>query len=139
MKRQTRTWLIYNLMLLLAAAAITVYLLLLRGAQLPFRCAFSAQSHLYCPGCGCTRALEALLRFDLLSSLSANPMVLWLLLTLLYYEVAFFLSMRRKTVRVSSKPAIIFAYALLAHAVLRNLLLVFGGIDPLGDLIQHWR
>lgn len=139
MKSARRAWLIYNLALLLSVAAVLLYLHLLRGAQLPFRCLFSERAHLYCPGCGGTRALEALLRLDPAASLSANPMVLWLLLTLLYYEIAFSLALGGRRRQPSPAPAITFAYALLAYAVFRNLLLVFWSIDPLGDFIQYWR
>jgi hypothetical protein len=130
---------LYNAALLALAAGVLFYRFLLRDAGLPFLCLFSATSHLYCPGCGCTRALEALFRLDPIASLAANPMVLWLLGTLAYYEIVLFLSaFGRRPVRVSSLPAVIFAYALLGYAVLRNLLLILCGIDPLGDLIQYW-
>lgn len=139
MKRKRRFFFWYNAALLALAAGVLVYLFLLREAGLPFLCLFAATSHLYCPGCGCTRALEALFRLDLPASLAANPMVLWLLGTLIYYEVVFFLSaFGRRPVRVSSRPAVVFAFALLGYTALRDLLLVFCGIDPLGDLIQYW-
>ena len=138
MKRAKRIWLFYNLALLLFALAIFVYLGILRMHGLLFLCPFSFLFHLYCPGCGFTRALRALLRLDLVGALLANPMAIWLLLTLLYYEVALFLAFRRGG-RVSRLPAIVFAYALVGYAVLRNLLLTLGGIDPLGDLIRFWR
>lgn len=139
MKRARRALLFYHLALLLAADGVTTYLILLRRAGLPFVCRFSARTHLYCPGCGFTRALEALLRLDIPASLLANPMLLVLALTLAYYEVAFWLAaFRRRGFSVSHRPAVCFAYALLAYAVLRNLLLVFLHIDPLGDLLPYW-
>ncbi len=136
--RGGRHFLLYNLSLAAAGLLLLLYLFLLRVAGAPFLCFFSFASHLYCPGCGMTRATEALLRLDLATSLSTNPMALLLLFTLVYYEVAFFLAMRRGQ-RVSPWPLILFAAALLLYFVLRNLLLVFGGIDPLGDLIIYWR
>lgn len=139
MKRARRALLFYHLALLVAAAGVFTYLILLRLAGVPFVCRFSARAHLYCPGCGFTRALEALLRFDIPASLVANPMLLVLAMTLLYYEVAFWLAaFRRRGFRVSHRPAVIFAYTLLAYAVLRNLLLVCFHIDPLDDLLCYW-
>lgn len=137
MKQGGRTWLIYNASLFVAAVGALLYFFVLRHILPPFPCAFACLTHLYCPGCGFTRALGALLRLDLPLALAANPMAIWLCLTLFYYEVAFLLAWRRGR-RVSTLPAVVFAYALLGYAVLRNLLLVTGGIDPLGDLIQYW-
>lgn len=139
MKRTHRALLFYHLALLVAAAGVFTYLFLLRLAGLPFVCRFSSRTHLYCPGCGFTRALEALLRFDIPASLLANPMLLLLALTLLYYEIAFWLAaFRRRGFHISHRPAVFFAYALLGYAVLRDLLLVFFHIDPLGDLHPYW-
>jgi hypothetical protein len=139
-KHAWRNWLLYNGALLLLAAGVALYLFLLRGAELPFRCLFAAKAHLYCPGCGCTRALEALLSLNVAASLSANPMALCLLLTLLYYEVMLTRLLKRDCrARVSQLPAVLFAYALLGFFLLRNLLLICWHIDPLGDLIQYWR
>ncbi len=100
MNKARRTFLVYNLLLLLAAGGIAGYLWLLARTGLRALCPFSFFTHLYCPGCGFTRAGRALLQLDL--------------------------------------PAILFAYALVAYAILRNLLLVFFAIDPLGDLIRFW-
>ena len=137
MNKTRRTFLVYNLLLLLAAGGIAGYLWLLARTGLRALCPFSFFTHLYCPGCGFTRAGRALLQLDLPAALGANPMAPWLLLTLGYYEIAFFLAWRRGR-RVARWPAILFAYALVAYAILRNLLLVFFAIDPLGDLIQFW-
>ena len=40
----------------------------------PFPCMFRLLTGLYCPGCGAGRAAYALLHFDLLASLSFNPL-----------------------------------------------------------------
>ena len=137
MRQKRRAFLIYNAALALLACAVLLYWLLLRQAHFPFRCLVAARLHLYCPGCGFTRALEALFRLQPLAALAANPTMPVLLFTLGYYEWAFFSAMRRQT-RVRTWPALLLAYSLLAFFVIRNLLLVFAGIDPLGDLIQFW-
>lgn len=129
--------LLYHALLLLVGGGLLLYLLL--AQRFRFLCPFSFFAHLYCPGCGATRALAALLHLDLPRALAANPCVPLLALVLLYYEVAFLRAALRGRGRVSSLPAILFAYALLAFFLLRNLLLVGFHIDPLGDLIQFWR
>lgn len=42
-------------------------------------CLFNLFTGLYCPGCGATRALHALVHFDLPGALSMNPLVVLLL------------------------------------------------------------
>lgn len=58
------------------AAAVLVYVR--RFSHVPIAaCWIYEELHLYCPGCGCTRAFEALLRGDLLHSLRYNAGVLY--------------------------------------------------------------
>ena len=45
------------------------------GAPTISSCRVYERLHIYCPGCGGTRALEALARGDLLRSFSAHPIV----------------------------------------------------------------
>ena len=129
---------LYNAGLFLFAIGSIVYLSLAAKAPALFACAFANSAHLYCPGCGGSRALFALLRLDIVGSLAANPSLLSGIATLVYYEVAFFLSARGRA-RVRAWPAIAYAAFILAFFVIRNLLLVFCGFDPLGDRIGYWR
>lgn len=45
-------------------------------------CLFNLFTGLYCPGCGATRALHALVHFDLVGALSMNPLLVLLLPTM---------------------------------------------------------
>ena len=56
------------------AAAVLVYVRWFSHIPLP-TCWIYEELHLYCPGCGCTRAFEALLRGDILRSLRYNAAV----------------------------------------------------------------
>jgi hypothetical protein len=132
-----RPFALYNALLLLFAAGGSVYLALAARAPALFACAFARQSHLYCPGCGGSRALLALLRLDVLGSLAANPSLIAGIATLVYYEIALYLSSRGRA-RVRPWPAIAYAALILAFFIIRNLLLVLCGIDPLGDQIGYW-
>lgn len=49
------------------------------------RCPFFALTHLYCPGCGATRAIAALLRGNVSAALHFNAVVTLLLPVLLWY------------------------------------------------------
>ena len=136
-KEKRRHLLIFNICLAAAAIGVAVYMILLYGYGVPFRCAFSQSTHLYCPGCGFTRAVRALLSFDIFASLRAHPLALPAVGAILYYEIAFFRAARGRG-RVRAWPAVAFAYALLGYFLLRNLLLVCFSIDPLGDFAGEW-
>ena len=128
---------LFNALAFLFFAGAAAYLIFTAIYPSVVFCAFSRISHLYCPGCGGSRAFWLLLRFDILGSLVANPATLTGLVTLGYYEIAFFLSAGRG-VRVYSWPAIAYAVLIVVHFVLRNVLLVACGIDPLGDHLAYW-
>ena len=132
-----RAFLLFNALLFLLVAGIFVYLYLLRVWELPFACHVHDRLHIYCPGCGCTRAVEELLRFRLLASLLANPAVLLGGLTAVYYEITLLFAARRGG-RVSSLPAILYAAVILTFFAIRNMLLIGFRIDYLNDLLVFW-
>ena len=134
-----RHLLIFNITVATFFAFMFAYWLFGKMSSLRFPCLFALMFHLYCPGCGCTRAAEALLRFDILGSLIANPSMLLGIATLVHYEVMFILHVRRRDERLPSHlPAVLFGFFLVAFAVLRNILLVTLQYDPLGDHYMFW-
>ena len=139
-KSPSRQRLLYfNISLVITFGACFAYWLFGKFGGIRFPCTFALLFHLYCPGCGCTRAAEALLRFDLVGSLVANPSVLLGGITLLYYEVQFILRARRGEEKAPScLPAVLFGIFFLTFTVLRNVLLVALQFDPLGDHSVFW-
>lgn len=128
---------LFNVLLFLFLAVCAAYFSLALRYPAVFACAFAQRAHLYCPGCGGSRALFALLRLDILGSLACNPAVLFGGATVAYYEIALVGYARGR--RVSAVPAIAYAALILLFFLVRNILLVVAGIDPLGDLIAYWR
>ena len=102
-------------------------------------CGIHMVFHVYCPGCGGTRALTALLQGKILDSLGYNPMIILGIFLILYYELGVVITLLKK----SGKKYLyfrlwpVYAYLILGiiFAVVRDYLLLAEGIDVLGDFI----
>ena len=104
-------------------------------------CAIHDLLHLYCPLCGGTRAASALLRFDLPGAFRFQPAVVILVgVGLVYYILAWVRLFQKKPLLAPLPRALSIAMLVLVfgYCVVRNVLLVFFGIDPAGDLLPFW-
>ncbi|MBQ8546544.1 MAG: DUF2752 domain-containing protein [Clostridia bacterium] len=95
-------------------------------------CTFFEITHLYCPGCGGTRAVGSLLRLDVISSFKYNAIVPVGFALFLYYDIRILISILKNDIRFLSEnkyiPLLIFAIFLVAYFIVRNILLL-AGID----------
>lgn len=97
--------------------------------------------HLYCPFCGGTRAVSALLRLDLLAAFRYNAFVCVFAFCVVVWDLMTLIRMLRKQVKWWSVPHwswIALVIFFCAFFVLRNLLMIFCGYDPTGDLGIFW-
>ncbi len=109
-------------------------------ALIPF-CLMHDWMHLYCPLCGGTRSVDALLRFRFSEAFRFHPLVpFFACVALVYYILAWVRLFRGKTLLAPiPKPlSVALTVAVVAFWVLRNLLLIAFGIDPTGDLLAFW-
>ena len=86
------------------------------------KCLLHDVFYVYCPLCGGTRAVEALLRLNLTDALRCNALVV----AALPFALVFYLRAWRRLLR-----GVLFGVA-------RNVLMIGFGIDPLGDLWPVW-
>ncbi len=96
---------------------------------------------IYCPMCGGTRAVAALVRFDFLAAWNYNAFVVLLAFVVLALDVWAWVRYAQKKEPLIVLPKwiwIAFVVALLTFFVLRNVLMIFFGIDPTGDLVYFW-
>ena len=96
---------------------------------------------IYCPLCGGTRAVAALVRLDFASAWRYNAFVVLLCAVALALDVwAWVRYFQKKDVLLHlPKWSWITASAiLLAYWILRNYLVIVHGIDPTGDLAPFW-
>ena len=100
-------------------------------------CYFGTQWRIYCPGCGGTRALEALLHGRVIESLKYNPIVILFLIDVMVTEILELFEKRRKEIgktaefrRKINSGLLIFIFL---FSLFRNYILHRYGIDMLGD------
>ncbi|HVO58680.1 MAG TPA: DUF2752 domain-containing protein [Dongiaceae bacterium] len=89
-------------------------------------CPFYALTHHYCPGCGATRALSALLHGNVAAAMHFNPLTTVLLpLLAAFFAVAYWRTVRENRMVWPQPPRWTWSAALLAvlfFALLRNFL-----------------
>lgn len=96
---------------------------------------------IYCPLCGGTRALAALLRFDFVSAWNHNAFVVVMCIALLGLDIWAWVRYFQKKEPLIILPKwswITFCVAFISYFILRNCLMIFFGIDPTGDLGFFW-
>ena len=98
-------------------------------------CIVRDRFHIYCPGCGGTRAVEALLRLQPFRSLYYNPVVVLLIIVVICITGIRIAESKRARKYNTAKILVLklFLAIWLAYSVVRNILLVSCGIDLLGD------
>lgn len=107
------------------------------------KCIFPEYFHLYCAGCGGTRAVRYLIEGDLIRSFLAHPIILYLLIL---YIQAFCISIYtvfiKKDMKLRYYVKIWQLWTLLGvvlgNFIFRNLVLVIWGLDFLGDCAPYW-
>ena len=98
-------------------------------------CPFQRFTGLYCPGCGGTRALKALLHGDLLLSLQYHPLVLYTAVVVAAELLSLAVARVTKNPRWYLGHETLFVYIaagiIVVNWIGKNVLLVFFGIDLL--------
>lgn len=136
-----KDFLIIHIIVILVITVILAQVLLQRFDLIPsFPCMFHEILHMYCPGCGGTRAFFAMMEGDFLKSLYYNPAVVMGVLLFLYYEIGVLITLIKKNGKAYLYRKKIFLYFYLIinflFFILRNYLLLFCGYDMLNDFIN---
>lgn len=135
-----RDFICINVLVTIAICATMAALLLQRWGFLPqLPCAMLSTLHVYCPGCGGTRAMFAFLQGHFMKSLYYNPAVLLGAVLVLYYEITVIVTIVKNNGKTYYYNKATFLYLYLAivvgFAVFRDVLLLVAQIDLLGDVL----
>ena len=129
MKKRVGYWLLINAIVLVSVICFFLGVGLLRSLGLT-GCSFYENMHLYCPGCGGTRALESLLHFDIISSLKYNAILLPGIILFVYYDLrsllALWLCDDKYFLENKYIPVLAYVIFTVLHFIVRNALLVCG-------------
>ena len=133
-KTKQRIILLFSMNFLILAVSL-IYNFLFRE-KLIGDCIFLETFGFYCPGCGGSRSLNALLDFNLLRSFIYYPAIPITSSVILYCDVRILISTIKKDEKIKGiKPSvfIIIPIAIMLNFLIKNILLFFG-IDPLKTL-----
>lgn len=147
MNKTAKQWLIFGAVNIGLVGLILLIKCYLAFVSIPIvkmfgQCLFAKALHLYCPGCGGTRAVASLLRFDFLTSLRYNPLVLMFVSLFVYYDIKAVINIikgKDKVLGLNAKLLFVILAVVLAFFILRNALLLIWHIDPVGDYVDYWR
>lgn len=116
------------------------YVLIFYRAEAPVACKFKEVLHMYCPGCGGTRAVYYLLRLDFANSFISNPAVIITALILADIDIRALIALIKNDSRIltsfKAKTFLVIPTVLVLNFAVRNILLYGFSIDLLGDIIR---
>lgn len=105
-------------------------------------CFFHEVLHVYCPGCGGTRAVYELLDLKLWRSFIDHPLVPFTAAILLEYYIGEIITLIRHNGKRYYYLRVWFCYAalgiIIVNFILKNVLLIYFHIDLVGDLLKYW-
>lgn len=100
-------------------------------------CFIRNRFHIYCPGCGGTRAVVELLHLHFFQSLYCNPVPIYLLLDaalmVTTWHIEKKVSQYGRYLKLRRISKVLLLVILFGFTIIRNYLLIFQGIDMLGD------
>ena len=138
MSKTVKKRLLFFILLNISVLSVSLFYNLLFSKDLIGYCAFLSVFKIYCPGCGGSRSLNALLNFDIIKSFIYYPPIPITSFILLYTDITLFISIVRKTEKIkglSYRIFLIIPIAIILNFVVRNILLLCG-IDLLGNVLN---
>ncbi len=100
-------------------------------------CVFLKTFGYYCPGCGGSRSLNALLSFNFIKSFIYYPPIPICAAIILYVDIKLIIAMakNKSEANINPRPFLLIPIAILLNFLARDVLLFFG-IDILGNVFN---
>lgn len=137
LNKEIKNFIFLHLGLLLGTVAFYLTVFLTRLAVPNIKCPFLDIFHMYCPGCGGTRAVTALLSGQFLDSFLYYPPIIIFAAFIFLYDIYFLMCLKFRRHRLPAFPLwtlYVIVGIIGVWFVLRNILYFAFGFDPLGDL-----
>ena len=130
MNKVCKRIIIINIVVAVLVAGFVVITLLLKDRE-GMQCTFYNLTGLYCPGCGGTRAVYSMLKFNILDAIRYNITVPFGIFVYLYYNIRSFIAGLKNDTEYFKKQkyplCIALAVVLILNFIVKNaLLLIFG-------------
>ena len=141
-RKAARFFLILHLIAAAGALMFPVYVRISKLFTLLFPgCALHDFLFLYCPLCGGTRALSYMLHLNFPAAVRANAFVVFAAAVFFGYYIAAWVRLIKGKERLFVFRGwfwVAMVSLLLVFGILRNVLMICCGFDPLGDLVSVW-
>ena len=142
-QRQGKIFLTVHVGFLLLVLLFPLYVKIADHAKFSFLgCFLHDYLFLYCPFCGGTRAVFALLRLQFLEAIQYNVFVVCLVVWGLFLDATAFVRLLRNEKNLLKFPKhtwIVMLCVFIGFMILRNVLMIVWGLDPTGDLGAAWQ
>lgn len=114
---------IINTITIIIISIITLLLGLKTLELIKFECVYKKLFNIYCPGCGTTRMIKAIIRLDLYKAFRYNPLFFILFILLLVYLCinVYRYIINKKLILPSKKVITILVITLISYMLLRNI------------------
>lgn len=138
-QRLVKTFLIFNLTILFISAVYAIAFLYSKNAGIPlFDCYILKNLGIYCPGCGGSRSLVALLKLDIITSFIYYPPLVITALMIFLWDILAIISIitqNQNYIGIFKWEYFICVPVLIIVNYALRLILLFSGIDYIGDVL----
>lgn len=110
--------------LIFLVSILLIYFYIFNKYGIGIPCVFHMITGYYCPGCGITRAILSLLKFDLYQAIRYNALVTMLLAIAILYLINFiqnYFYNQNKKIIIKKEIVVLFLIITLAYGLLRNI------------------
>lgn len=139
----SKKYIISLIILFMLISFFMLYLKIIPRFKLLFPdCMFKSVLHIYCPGCGGTRAILSFFKLRIIDAFFYNPFVSCIVICISFFYIKIGILLIKNKGTAEYDINLIWLWStlifLLIFFVVRNLLLIFAGVDYLGELRAYW-